>query len=52
MCYRVPGRSESGSIAEEERIRSGQYHSAAVGACPSDGKTGFSSYRVAVALYE
>jgi hypothetical protein len=35
-----------------ERIRSGRYHAAAVGACPSDRKSGFSAYRVAVMLYE
>jgi hypothetical protein len=38
--------------ALEQRIRTGKYHSAAVGACPSDGKFGFSSYRVAVLLFE
>ena len=36
----------------EQRIRTGKYHSAAVGACPSNGKFGFSSYRVAVLLFE
>jgi Cysteine-rich secretory protein family len=36
----------------EQRIRTGKYHSAAVGACPSDGKFGFSSHRVAVLLFE
>ncbi len=35
-----------------KRIESGRYHGAAVGACPSDAKFGFSSYRVAVLLYE
>jgi len=35
-----------------KRIESGRYHDAAVGACPSDAKFGFSSYRVAVLLYE
>jgi len=35
-----------------KRIGSGRYHGAAVGACPSDAKFGFSSYRVAVLLYE
>jgi hypothetical protein len=34
------------------RIQTGKYHSAAVGACPSDAKTGFSNYRVAVLLFE
>lgn len=34
------------------RIQSGKYHSAAVGACPSDAKIGFSSYRIAVLLFE
>jgi Cysteine-rich secretory protein family len=36
----------------EGRIRSGKYHSAAVGACPSNGKFGFSSFRVVVLLFE
>ncbi len=36
----------------EERIRSGRYHSGAVGACPLNRKIGFSVYRVAVMLYE
>jgi hypothetical protein len=36
----------------EKRIQTGHYHSAVVGACPADSKTGFSSYRVAVLLYE
>lgn len=35
-----------------ERIRTGKYHSAAVGACPSNGKFGFSSFRVVVLLFE
>jgi hypothetical protein len=35
-----------------KRIESGRYHGAAVGACPSDAKFGFSSYRVAILLYE
>lgn len=34
----------------EERIRTGKYHRAAVGACPG-GQQAFSSYRVAVLLY-
>jgi hypothetical protein len=36
----------------EQRIQTGQYHSAVVGACPSDAKIGFSNYRVAVLFYE
>lgn len=36
----------------EQRIQTGKYHSAVVGACPSDAKIGFSNYRVAVLLYE
>jgi hypothetical protein len=36
----------------EKRIQTGKYHSAAVGACPSDAKIGFSNYRIAVLLYE
>src|SRR5260221_3772860 len=36
----------------EQRIQMGKYHSAVVGACPSDAKIGFSNYRIAVLLYE
>jgi hypothetical protein len=36
----------------EKRIQTGKYHSAVVGACPADSKSGFSSYRVAVLLFE
>jgi cysteine-rich secretory family protein len=36
----------------ERRIQSGTYHSAVVGACPSDARIGFSNYRIAVLLYE
>jgi hypothetical protein len=36
----------------EQRIRGGKYHSAAVGACGSDAKSGFSNYRIAVLLFE
>jgi uncharacterized protein YkwD len=36
----------------EQRIHSGKYHAAAVGACPSDAKIGLSMYRVAILLYE
>jgi hypothetical protein len=36
----------------EQRIRTGKYHSAVVGACPSDAKLGFSNYRIAVLLFE
>jgi len=36
----------------EQRIQTGKYHSAAVGACPSDAKIGFSQYRIAVLLFE
>jgi hypothetical protein len=36
----------------EQNIHTGKYHSAVVGACPGDGKTRFSSYRVAVLLFE
>ena len=36
----------------EQRIETGKYHSAVVGACPSDAKIGFSNYRIAVLLYE
>jgi hypothetical protein len=35
-----------------QRIQTGKYHAAAVGACPSDAKLGFSNYRIAVLLYE
>jgi hypothetical protein len=36
----------------EQRIQTGKYHAAVVGACPSDAKIGFSNYRVAVLLFE
>jgi len=36
----------------EDRIRTGKYHSAAVGACPSNGKFGFSSFRIVVLMFE
>ena len=36
----------------EQRIRTGKYQSAAVGACPGNAKLGFSSYRIAVLLFE
>jgi hypothetical protein len=36
----------------EQRIQSGRYHAAAVGACPSGSKTGLSVYRIAAMLYE
>jgi hypothetical protein len=36
----------------QQRIQSGKYHSAAVGACPGAGNSAFSDYRVAVLLYE
>lgn len=36
----------------EERIRTGKYHSAAVGACPGNGKFGFSSFRIVVLMFE
>jgi len=36
----------------EQRIQTGKYHSAAVGACANDAKIGFSGYRVAVLLFE
>jgi hypothetical protein len=36
----------------EQRIQTGKYHAAVVGACPSDAKIGFSKYRIAVLLYE
>ena len=35
-----------------KRIQTGKYHSAAVGACPSDAKVGLSNYRIAVLLFE
>ncbi len=34
-----------------QKIESGRYHSAAVGACPSGGRSGFARYRLAVLLY-
>lgn len=36
----------------EQRIRTGKYHTAAVGACPSSARIGFSNYRIAVLLFE
>jgi hypothetical protein len=36
----------------EQRIQTGKYHYAVVGACASDAKTGLSNYRVAVLLFE
>jgi hypothetical protein len=36
----------------EQRIQTGKYHSAVVGSCSSDAKTGFSNYRIAVLLFE
>ncbi|HEY2646730.1 MAG TPA: CAP domain-containing protein [Candidatus Acidoferrales bacterium] len=36
----------------EQRIQTGKYHSAVVGACPSDAKIGLSNYRIAVLLFE
>jgi len=36
----------------EQRIQTGRYHGAAIGACPSGSKFGSSMYRVAVLLYE
>jgi hypothetical protein len=35
-----------------QKIQSGRYHAAAVGACRPDSKSGFSKYRIAVMLYE
>lgn len=36
----------------EQRIKSGRYHSAAVGACEPSGSDDFANYRVIVLLYE
>jgi hypothetical protein len=36
----------------EQRIQTGNYRGAAVGACPSDAKGGFSKYRIAILLYQ
>jgi hypothetical protein len=36
----------------DQRIQTGKYHSAVVGACPGKAKIGFTPYRVAVMLYE
>jgi hypothetical protein len=36
----------------EQRIQTGKYHSAVVGACPSDARVGFSNYRIVLLLYE
>jgi uncharacterized protein YkwD len=35
-----------------QRIESGKYHAALVGACPSGAKVGFSNYRIAILLFE
>jgi hypothetical protein len=39
-------------IMLEQRIQTGKYLSAAVGACSIDAKLGFSNYRIAVLLFE
>jgi hypothetical protein len=36
----------------EQKVRSGQYHAAAVGACPSDNSGDFAEYQITVLLYE
>ena len=36
----------------EQRVRTGKYRAAVVGACPSNGKVGPSNYRLAVLLFE
>jgi hypothetical protein len=36
----------------EQRIKTGRYHSAVVGACTKTGKTAFAGYRIAVLFYE
>jgi len=36
----------------EQKVRSGQYHSAAVGACPSNHSGDFAEYQITVLLYE
>jgi hypothetical protein len=36
----------------DKRIQAGKYYSAVVGACPSDDKSGFSMYRIAVLLFD
>lgn len=35
----------------EQKIQSGRYHSAVIGACTSSGSSGFAHYRLAVLLY-
>jgi hypothetical protein len=35
-----------------QRIQTGKYHGAVVGACANDAKSGFSDYRIAVLLFE
>jgi len=49
-------RYETADVSEvprdlEQKIESGRYHSAAVGACPSSGPSGFARYRLAILLY-
>ena len=36
----------------EQKVQSGQYHAAAVGACPSSDSGGFADYQITVLLYE
>jgi len=36
----------------ENRIQSGGFHSAAVGACPNSQNAGFFEYRITILLYQ
>jgi uncharacterized protein YkwD len=49
-------RYETADVSEvprdlEQKIESGRYHSAAVGACAASGSSGFARYRLAILLY-
>jgi hypothetical protein len=49
-------RYETGNLNEipielEQKIQSGQYHLAAVGACPADGANGFTHFRMTILLF-
>jgi hypothetical protein len=51
LHYATPDLQKLPDILEQ-RIQTGKYHSAVVGACASNAKIGFSNYRIAVLLFE
>lgn len=51
LHYAVPDLETLPDLLEQ-RIATGKYHSATVGACASDARSGFSNYRIAVLLFE